>query len=120
MKNTTPACPHCETNKYVVRERSMEKAGTLLGGSIGAGSACAGICTTLTTTTTTKAVIIGITNCLKPMMAVTHPVANGVLSILHGALLGFMAGSATGHKLGELIDTKIRMKYRCKKCGCIL
>ncbi len=115
MKNTTPACPHCATNKYVVRDRSMEKTGTLLGGSIGAGSACAGI-----GTTTTKAVILGITNCIKPMMAVAPPVANGVLSILHGALLGFMAGSATGHKLGELIDTKIRMKYRCKKCECVL
>ena len=43
MKKTTPACPYCETNKYVVRDRSMEKAGTLPGGGIGAGSACADV-----------------------------------------------------------------------------
>ena len=31
--------------------------------------------------------------------------------------MGFMAGNATGNCLGERIDTKIRMKYRCTRCG---
>jgi phage tail tape-measure protein len=37
-----PACPHCKSNRYVVRDRTMEKAGTAVGGVIGAGAAYAG------------------------------------------------------------------------------
>jgi uncharacterized protein YegL len=30
---------------------------------------------------------------------------------------GFLAGSGTGNVIGEQIDAKIRMKYRCNNCG---
>ena len=43
MKELVPACPHCNTSKFVVRDRIAEKAGTLIGGTIGAGSAYAGL-----------------------------------------------------------------------------
>jgi len=34
-----------------------------------------------------------------------------------GVLLGLLTGSAAGNMLGERFDCKIRMKYRCRKCG---
>ena len=67
MKELIPCCPKCNTTKFVVRDRSAEKLGTVAGGITGAGSA--------------------------------------------------LAGSATGNTIGERIDTKIRMKYRCTHCG---
>ena len=43
MKELVPACPRCNTSKFVVRDRSAEKAGTIVGGAVGAGSAYAGL-----------------------------------------------------------------------------
>ena len=43
MKNPIPACAKCNTNKFVVRDRSMEKVGTVAGGTLGAGTALAGL-----------------------------------------------------------------------------
>lgn len=110
MKESIPACPRCGTNKFVVRDRSLEKITTLLGGAIGATTAYLGV----SSSTTIKAIISGIGNgCQK----VGGPVVGLSLAALQGALLGFMTESTTGNKLGETIDSKIRMRYRCKKCG---
>ena len=43
MKELVPACPRCNTSKFVVRDRIAEKAGTIVGGAVGAGSAYAGL-----------------------------------------------------------------------------
>ena len=43
MKEIIPACPHCNTAKFVVRDRMVEKLGTVLGGMTGAGGAYAGL-----------------------------------------------------------------------------
>lgn len=43
MKNPIPACAKCNTNKFVVRDRSMEEAGTVAGGTLGADTALAGL-----------------------------------------------------------------------------
>ena len=110
MKDAAPACPHCGTNKFVVRDRSMEKISTLLGGAIGASTAYFGIAASATVQT----IISGLANGCK---TVGGPIVGASLAALQGALLGFMTGSTAGNKLGETIDSKIWIKYRCTKCN---
>lgn len=43
MKELVPACPRCNTSKFVVRDRIAEKTATIVGGAVGAGSAYAGL-----------------------------------------------------------------------------
>lgn len=106
MKNQLPACAKCNTNKFVVRDRSMEKVGTVAGGTLGAGAALMG----LGSCTATGAAI---GSCI-PILGTAAGAGIGALT---GTLLGFLAGSATGNMVGERIDAKIRMKYRCTNCG---
>lgn len=110
MKETIPACPRCGTNKFVVRDRRMEKMSTLLGGTIGAGISYFGI----SSSTTIQTIINGLGNGCK---TVGGSMVGLSLAALQGALLGFMTGSTAGNKLGETIDSKIRMRYRCTKCN---
>ena len=106
MKNPIPACTKCNTNKFVVRDRSMEKVGTVAGGTLGAGTALARLCSG-----TGAGAAIG--SCI-PILGTAAGAGIGALT---GTLLGFLAGSATGNAVGERIDAKIRMKYRCTNCG---
>lgn len=102
MKNPLPACAKCNTNKFVVRDRSMEKVGTVAGGTLGAGTALAGL-----GSGTAAGAAIG--SCI-PILGTAAGAGVGALT---GTLLGFLAGNA----VGERIDAKIRMKYRCTNCG---
>lgn len=106
MKELVPACPRCNTSKFVVRDRIAEKAGTLIGGTIGAGSAYAGL-----SSCATAGAAIG------SFIPILGTAAGAGIGALTGTLLGFLAGSATGNAVGERIDAKIRMKYRCTNCG---
>ena len=101
MKELIPACPRCNTTKFVVRDRAAEKLGTVAGGLAGAGSADVGLGS-------------GAAAAFIPILGTAAGAGIGAFT---GTLLGFLAGSATGNTLGERIDTKIRMKYRCTHCG---
>ena len=101
MKELVPACPRCNTSKFVVRDRIAEKTATIVGGAVGAGSAYAGPSS-------------GATENSRPILGTAAGAGIGALT---GTLLGFLAGSATGNTIGERVDTKIRMKYRCTNCG---
>lgn len=42
------------------------------------------------------------------------------IGIAVGILIGVIYGSAVGNVLGERIDSKIRIQYRCRKCGAVI
>lgn len=106
MKESLPACTTCQSNKFVVRDKSAERIGTVAGGTIGAGAACL----SMKTGAATGAVIGSIVPGIGSILGVTA-------GTVAGALLGFLTGSATGSLIGERIDTKIRLQYRCNQCG---
>lgn len=100
MKESVPACPHCRTKTYVVRDRSAEKTGALLGGAIGAGAAWLvakdeekeGLCFLLLS-------------------------AGALAASLSTIMLGFLSGSVTGSAIGEQVDSRLCIQYRCNRCG---
>lgn len=102
MKDTIPACTLCETNKYVQRDHTAERIGTATGGALGALVACLGGAASIAACS------------LAPGSGSTLGAAAGSATRL---LLGFLSGSATGNLVGECIDAKIRMQYRCNQCG---
>lgn len=106
MKELVPACPRCNTTKFVVRDRGAEKLGTVAGGMVGAGGVYARL---------SSGAAAGAT--VGSFIPILGPAAGAGIGALTGTLLGFLAGSATGNAVGERIDSKIRMKYRCTNCG---
>lgn len=95
MKELIPGCPKCNTTKFVVRDRSAEKLGTVAGGITGAGSAYAGLASGATASAALGSII--------PILGTAAEAGIGALT---GTLLGFLAGSATGNTIGERIDTR--------------
>ena len=102
MKVPIPACAQCKTNKFVQRDHTAEKIGTAAGGTIGALAAYFGTATSVGA------------NAFAPGTAAIIGLAAGFATRL---LAGFLSGSATGNLVGERIDAKIRMQYRCANCG---
>ena len=93
-----PACIQCQTKKYVVRDRTAEKIGTLSGGFIGAGIACASAHS-------------------EGVVGAAISTGAGVLTAM---LFGFLTGSACGNIIGERVDSRIRIQYRCRCCGTVI
>lgn len=87
MKELVPACPRCNTSKFVVRDRIAEKAGTIVGGAVGAGSAYAGL-----SSGAAAGAAIG------SFIPILGTAAGAGIGALTGTLLGFLAGSATGQR----------------------
>jgi DNA-directed RNA polymerase subunit RPC12/RpoP len=112
-KERIPACPYCESNKYVVPDRTVEKIGTASGGVIGIGAAYAGC----------KAGAAGGAAVGAAAGAVISNLGTSLgtgLGAAGGAIVGFLAGSAAGNAVGQCVDSQIRMKYRCTKCGHVI
>ena len=98
MREIIPACVRCQSKMYVVRDRTAEKIGTVSGGIIGAVAAYIAA-----QAEEADDIVVGIGG-----------------AVLAAMLLGFISGSATGNMLGERIDCKIRMKYKCLRCGSVI
>jgi len=98
-KEIIPACVRCQTKIYVVRDRTAEKIGTVSGGIIGAAAAYIAA----QAEESESVVVLGIK-----------------VAVFAAMLVGCLSGSATGNMLGERIDCKIRMKYRCLRCGAVI
>ncbi len=111
MKEIIPACPHCNTAKFVVRDRMVEKLGTVLGGMTGAGGAYAG----LSSGATAGALICSFI----PGVGHSSGCGNGSWNRRYYRDTAGIFGRqrSAGNSIGERIDSKIHMKYRCIKCG---
>lgn len=79
MKELIPECPRCDTAKFVVRDRTVEKLGTVAGGITGAGSSYSGL---------------------------SSGAAAGALLCSFIPGLGTAAGAATGAGIGAITDRK--------------
>ena len=106
MADPIPACIHCQTNKYVQRDHTAERAGTVIGGTVGAGAAYFGA---------KSGAVAGAAAC--SFLPGLGTIFGAIAGSATGVLLGFISGSATGNLVGERIDAKIRMVYRCNQCG---
>ena len=102
MSVRIPACTTCHTNKYIVPDRSLEKAGTIVGCAIGAGTAFA----VSMESTEEVGEALGISSLA--MLA-----AGVILKVLLGAI----TGGVPGNKVGKLADESIRARFYCTKCG---
>jgi hypothetical protein len=107
MKVDMPACSECKTDKYVVRDRTAEKIGTATGGVIGVGVAFYGAKAGAETGAAVGA----------SLGTFLLPVVGTAAGATAGSILGFLSVSTAGHAVGEVIDSKIRMKFRCTGCG---
>ena len=87
MKEKTPYCPACQTDHYVVLDKRSTQLSTALGGLAGA--------------------------CAVYAKSSNKSPAAFILAIL----TGFLTGAATGGSLGEHIDSKMRIQFRCNQCG---
>ncbi len=102
MREKTPHCPHCKTAAYVVLDRTGTRIGTAVGGLLGMGCAKA------------------IAPPAKALFKAAFPQAGlhvCLAEALMTLLLAFAGGATTGAGVGEHIDSKMRMRYRCNACG---
>lgn len=102
VKEKPPYCPRCKTAIYVVPDRTATRIGTAVGGLLGIGCAKAA---GRTTTILLKAVF--------PQAGIPLHMADTLMTLL----LAFAGGAATGAGVGEQIDGKLRMRWRCNDCG---
>ena len=109
MSEPTPACPNCRVRTFMVRDRSAERAGTMLGALFGAGSALSA---------TKAATITAIALCSLSPTLLTRPLANPIT--LGTLTIAALTGSTTGGFIGQQLDAKLRMQYRCNRCGCVV
>lgn len=105
MNEIVPACINCKSRTYMVRDRSAEKAGGILGAIMGAGAAYS----------SGKAVAvagIAVQALLPAPLAI--PITLGSLG------MAALTGITTGSVIGQQIDTRLRMRYRCNRCGYVV
>ena len=105
MKERTPHCPTCKTKDFVVLDKSSTQIVTGLGGMAGAGAAYAK--TIARSSPETKKLIA------------SNPITMGLTAagFILAIFMGFVTGAATGSAVGEHIDSKMRIQFRCNQCG---
>ena len=120
MKNIIPTCPNCRVRTFMVRDKSAEKAGGILGAIMGASVVYSSSKTVAATAMMLCGVASGAPIALGALavapMAMA-PVALGLIAA-RGLLMTALSSSATGGLIGQYLDTKLRMRYRCNRCGC--
>ena len=110
MEEKIPVCIRCQTRTFMVRERSGQKAGAIIGATLGMGAAYGTI--KASTTLATLAIL---------SLAPTVALATNPASIMFGRLImAALSGSMTGSIVGQQLDSKIRMRYRCNRCGSVV
>ena len=107
MKNIIPTCPNCRVRTFMVRDRSAEKAGGILGAIMGASV----VYNSNKTVAATAILLCGVASSAPITLA---PLALG------GLFMTAFSSSATGGLIGQYLDTKLRMRYRCNRCGCMV
>lgn len=114
MENKIPACIRCQTRTFMVRERSGQKAGALLGATFGMGAAYGSI--KLATGLATLMLLS-----LAPASGLAAALGAGPAPIMFSRLImAALSASMTGSVIGQQIDSRIRMRYRCNRCGCVV
>lgn len=118
MENKIPACIRCQTRTFMVRERSGQKAGAFLGATLGMGAAYGSI-------KVSTALVTLVLLSLAPASALGAGLASalgaGSAPIMFSRLImAALSASMTGSVIGQQIDSRIRMRYRCNRCGCVV
>ena len=122
MKNIIPTCPNCRVRTFMVRDRSAEKAGGILGAIMGAGVVYSSNKTVSATAILLYGVASGAPIALGSLAVAPPamgPVALGLIAV-RGLLMTALSSSATGGLIGQYLDTKLRMRYHCNRCGCMV
>ena len=110
MEDKIPVCIRCQTRTFMVRERSGQKAGAIIGATLGMGAAYG---TLKTSAALATLAIISITP-VSALAAAPAPILVGRL------IMAGLSGSMTGSLIGQQLDSKIRMRYRCNRCGNVI
>ena len=110
MEDKIPVCTRCQTRTFMVRERSGQKTGAIIGATLGMGAAYGTIKTSAALATLA---IISIAP-VSALAATPTPIMFGRL------IMAALSGSMTGSIVGQQLDSKIRMRYRCNRCGSIV
>lgn len=111
MEDKIPVCTRCQTRTFMVRERSGQKAGAIIGATLGMGAAYG---TLKASTALATLAIVSIAS----VSALGSALAAAPAPILFGRLImAALSGSMTGSIVGKQIDSMIRMRYRCNRCG---
>lgn len=105
MKEGIPHCPTCKTKDFVVLDKRSTQVITGLGGMAGAGAAYA------------KAIAKSPPEAKKFMAANPLTMSLTAAGFILAVFMGFVTGAATGSAVGEHIDSKMRIQFRCNQCG---
>ena len=107
MEDKIPVCTRCQTRTFMVRERSGQKAGAIIGATLGMGAVYGTL--KASTALATLAIL---------SIAPTVALATTSVPIMLGRLImAALSGSMTGSIVGKQLDSRIRMRYRCNRCG---
>ena len=107
MEDKIPVCTRCQTRTFMVRERSGQKAGAIIGATLGMGAVYGTL--KASTALATLAILS-----IAPTAALATTSAPIMLSRL---IMAALSGSMTGSIVGKQLDSRIRMRYRCNRCG---
>lgn len=105
MKEGIPHCPTCKTKDFVVLDKSTTQIITGLGGMAGAGAAYA------------KVIARSPQEAKKLITSNPGAMALTAAGFILAIFVGFVTGAATGSAVGEHIDGKMRIQFRCNQCG---
>ena len=107
MENKIPVCIRCQTRTFMVRERSGQKAGAIIGATLGMGAAYGTLKASAALATLAIVSIVPAST----LAAAPTPILVGRL------IMAALSGSMTGSIVGQQLDSKIRIRYRCNRCG---